>query len=980
MSSLRPGRTKIPTNSLTKVLFVIVVFYLVDNVSCGRQKQRIVDTRKVLDVPNTQQSVMPFEQIRYSVANVSNNYKSSTKFHHRGMGHLYFLTHQFINLILKGQAYPEGFIYLNSQNQLKVADLQTEWRAFVSHYGVMLCVIGAACLFVVVMPVAGLLFCCCRCAGRCGARTQPFDKRYDPCKRHTIGFLLSGVTILIMFGVVCAFVTNEYLEEGAQNLPENIRTSLRDTELYLNNTKLEVNNLLITNFNELNTTLNRILHESGQIVKEKLGEISKAEVLTNLTSIVVGLSAIRNDLYNIDSLTRQLQEKAMELEQALSESRQRLVEKLLECLNQRPCIEFVRTYNITHLSLEANFTQLLDKYLPKLPDVTASLQNISALMENDIEAEVIRGKNEFEKVKTHIQTNVDENIPKISKNIERAGVAIREGAEKITAVLDKVQKMLSERAFHPVDTGEEYLREYGEYRYYVGLGVSCTVLIVLCCLTFGLFCGYCGRRPDSGYNDDCCDKGTGAHFLMLGVWVMYLSAAALMSITVIYFISGVSAQFTICQPLQNPSDSRIFSLIDKVVHLDNIYNTREGRSPPLNVSSVIKSCHQNASIYKVLMLEQLVDISQVTNYASHYNISERINELIRNIRLDQKVNILTPNAVRQLHRLANSSLNNIDLQKYTNVLSEKITSIDLQQLANALYETEKKLPAEHKTIRNSLRIQAQYLELHQRQQVQSMLELSRYLEGNSTQLNEHLRFNHSSLSEAVHKMLHQIEQAQTFLNTQGPQIVGKLAGEFGREFLQHVENYLARVVSHTELDVGKCHPLSLIYNATVVSGCNRILDPFNGFWMSIGWILALFIPAIIFSVKLSSLYQKSDPYPGPLVEAEYLYDAYADRDNIPLANVHGKKKKSNQRRFQETYENSGPATAATADYSGHLGRDRAGVVAPPSSGENRFADIAPKHWDYQNGGPPRFHTPPLSTEYERPPPYYYPGPAPNGRD
>ncbi|RZF46467.1 hypothetical protein LSTR_LSTR016747, partial [Laodelphax striatellus] len=107
MSSLRPGRTKIPTNSLTKVLFVIVVFYLVDNVSCGRQKQRIVDTRKVLDVPNTQQSVMPFEQIRYSVANVSNNYKSSTKFHHRGMGHLYFLTHQFINLILKGQAYPE---------------------------------------------------------------------------------------------------------------------------------------------------------------------------------------------------------------------------------------------------------------------------------------------------------------------------------------------------------------------------------------------------------------------------------------------------------------------------------------------------------------------------------------------------------------------------------------------------------------------------------------------------------------------------------------------------------------------------------------------------------------------------------------------------------------------------------------------------------------------------------------------------------
>nr|CAD7262295.1 unnamed protein product [Timema shepardi] len=33
------------------------------------------------------------------------------------------------------------------------------------------------------------------------------------------------------------------------------------------------------------------------------------------------------------------------------------------------------------------------------------------------------------------------------------------------------------------------------------------------------------------------------------------------------------------------------------------------------------------------------------------------------------------------------------------------------------------------------------------------------------------------------------------------------------------------------------------------------------------------------------------------------------------------------------------------------------------------------NWDYPNEGPPRYHSPPLSTEYERPPPYYYPGPG-----
>lgn len=37
--------------------------------------------------------------------------------------------------------------------------------------------------------------------------------------------------------------------------------------------------------------------------------------------------------------------------------------------------------------------------------------------------------------------------------------------------------------------------------------------------------------------------------------------------------------------------------------------------------------------------------------------------------------------------------------------------------------------------------------------------------------------------------------------------------------------------------------------------------------MSLGSAVLLFIPAIIISVLLANLYQKSDPYPGPLVEA-----------------------------------------------------------------------------------------------------------------
>lgn len=979
MTFKRPERTKCFVNSnnwavmlLSAVFIVIVSVKDTTSVLVGKQQQTFVrQNQQNFDLPTSEQNVMPFEQIKYSVADVSNNYNSSTRYNARGMGHLYMITRYVMNFVLPGEVYPEGFIYVRN-GKIEIADLESEWRTLLNHYGLMLVVIISGLSFIVIMPLAGLLFCCCRCAGRCGSRSQPFEKRYDPCRRHTHGFFLSGITILIMFGVVCAFVTNEYLENGTQSLPKDIRTSLRDTELYVNNTKKEVNNLLITNFAELDSTLNEILHRGGEIIKDQLGEISKAEVISNLTSIVSGLTIIRSDLSNIDQLTVKLKDKASELEQALKETRENLMEKLMQCKSQQPCMDFLRNYNITHLSLEADFTQL--------PNVTASLQNVSALLESDIEKEVSKGQEEFEQIRTYIQKTVDQSIPLISNTIKKAGNAIKEGAQKIIKALDQVRDGLNAHPSRHVDIGENYLKEYGHYRYYVGLGVSSTLMVVLTCLTFGLFCGYCGKRPDGGYNDDCCDKGTGARFLMLGVWVIFLTSAGLMIITLVYFVTGVLAERAICQPLQHPGDTRIFAMIDQLVHLEEKYTQQPGLQT-LKVSDLIRSCHRNESIYNVLHLENVININQLSDYPKQYGITQRIEELTTKIKLDREVDILTPSAKAQLIRLANSPLNEFNFSVYTTVLSEKITSIDLLQLAAALNETANKLPASHTKIKNSLIFQAQYLQLHQQHQVAEMKRLSQELDSNARNLTEHLRFKEPSLRQAVEKMLQQVEKAQIFLNEQGPQLVSKIAVDFGVEFTSHIVNYMNRVISQTQNDVGKCWPISLVYNATVVSGCNKILDPYNGFWASVGFILILFIPALILSVKLAALYQKSDPYPGPLVEAEYLYDAYADRDNIPLANVNEKKKKKH-RSYHESYDNGGAgggSGAGAADYSGHLGRGDRSRGGPPGSSDQRYSDMAPKHWDFPNGGPPRYHSPPLSTEYERPPPYYYPGPAPTNR-
>merc|ERR1740128_771660 len=89
---------------------------------------------------------------------------------------------------------------------------------------------------------------------------------------------------------------------------------------------------------------------------------------------------------------------------------------------------------------------------------------------------------------------------------------------------------------------------------------------------------------------------------------------------------------------------------------------------------------------------------------------------------------------------------------------------------------------------------------------------------------------------------------------------------------------------------------------------------------------------------------------------------------------------------QEPQEKKGRRRGHTRNPSGYL-PEYTHARPPPQQMVNggRFRDIAPANWDREaTSQPPRYtSTPSLpggnpgpAGEYERPPPYYYPGPAP----
>ena len=98
--------------------------------------------------------------------------------------------------------------------------LEDHWEELLLQYIGVVTASICGILLALLIPLAGFCLCCCRCAGKCGAYPEHFDKRGDACKRVCLGVVLSAFVIVAMFGVVTAFVTNQYAHEGLQNLPE----------------------------------------------------------------------------------------------------------------------------------------------------------------------------------------------------------------------------------------------------------------------------------------------------------------------------------------------------------------------------------------------------------------------------------------------------------------------------------------------------------------------------------------------------------------------------------------------------------------------------------------------------------------------------------------------------------------------------------------------------------------------------------------
>nr|XP_023017714.1 prominin-like protein isoform X1 [Leptinotarsa decemlineata] len=867
----------------------------------------------------------------------------STKepFNSRGMAGLYNLTMKFMDWIINpDDLLMKDLVLLDAKNNIILND-DISIGQVLKHYWGLLLIVLLLILITILVPFFGLFFCCCRCCGNCGARSQPCDKKRDLCKKVCQGSLLIILGTALLFCVVCAFASNQQLQNGIEGFSENARNVKKDSVSYLESIKTQATNLCVQNYQEFSKLFKATIQQAGFHVMQQLTIWSNATAMMHLNTFVATIPNISRDLNILKEDTNSLRASASQLNDAMRKVKRDLLGTLEKC-KLSDCSEIKN--NISHLQTNIDFN--------KLPDVSPTIDKLNEFNTDELRRAAEEGKQKLDGIEEKIKAEMNGTLDQAIAKVDQAGETIKTYLNNITEAVSSIQTQINYADDH-IDDMKKYIHDYGHYRYYGSLVISCILLLIAICIAFGLICGICGKRPD-GYSDNCCNKGAGSQFLICAVMIMFISTLLIGVITLVMLLSGLVSDRAVCYPMRNPEKSKVLDLLDELID-KQITN----QDLHINVKDTLQRCYRNESIYKVFNLQSKFDIDTITNKFDISQYLDQMNSKLTDI-LKNDFTILSERNENILKNLSNFDPS-INFDQFQHELNENFTNLSLNEISSTLRKLAERTEGD---VKQELLLSILHINTYDEKLLTPMKEKASQVIVIAQNLDSALKMNSSNFSEAINNLITEIEKAQETLRNDGTKLLKEAAKQISKIIKDQVDSYLNRVTNVTRDELGQCGPLNVAIQATLISTCDKILLPWNGFWVTLLFTLLLFIPTIIVSVKLATLYQKYKQN-GQYVETEYLYDAYADRgDNIPLnsrgAKQRGAKKKKKVKKHEERPQNMGGEVVS---------REYAAGSHPP---ESRYADMAPKHWEeFPNGGPPQYQRAP--TEYERPPPYYYPG-------
>ncbi|XP_010002244.1 PREDICTED: prominin-2 [Chaetura pelagica] len=654
---------------------------------------------------------------------------------------------------------------------------------------------AVALLFTVAVPVAGMCCCYCRSRRRCGGRLRVHQRSLG-CRRRCLLACLSLTSLVILTSVTCALVTSQrvkgQMELGLGVVPATLHTLGQH----------------IAN-----------VPQGVQMVVDQF-EVPRQQIISDLGGLSrgVGLSIHTQLRAMTYAALLDLQDRAAGLSRGVGLS--------------------------IHTQLRAmTYAALLDLQDRAVPSVEKVLKALAGLPRSDFAEMIRQGNGTFN------------SIPELA--VERMAQVIQDLREEMARVTEKVQSIadgfplpdytgpISDVLVKAEDRSQPYLREverFEQYRWIAGTVLCSIILLILACNVTGMALGTYGlsKREDPG--DYECRGEAGAKFLLVGVGLAFLFSWLLILLVFATFLVGGNIQTLVCR---NWVNQEIFKFIDTPGNLPPSMNlTRQlNIRRDSNLSTTYRECKSGAGLWEVLQLDRSYDLDE---HLKSPKYTADFQKLLGDFttRLGD-VRLLRSEGRQDLETFARSGVDEVDYGRFQEEMKNPVVQTSLPGLARSLEGLQKM--QRNGTVAGRLAAEARALWQMQNSTVQSQEALVAKL-GESVQFLSRLA---PRLQERVKTTLATTASVEARLPVQAQQILRQEIGCFTRRELRYFSQYLSWVGQTLREDVASCQPLATALDNGGVILCDRIAEPWNAFWFSLGCCTFFLIPNIIFAIRLT---------------------------------------------------------------------------------------------------------------------------------
>ncbi|XP_058841401.1 prominin-2 isoform X1 [Acipenser ruthenus] len=691
-------------------------------------------------------------------------------------------------------------------------------------------------LFILLMPLIGFFFCCCRCCGNCGGRMYQKQSKKTSCKRRGLYWSLMLITIVILAGNICMFISNDKFTKAINNSTELLNDTLDNMKTFLSEIPQQINAVVKESSKPLDE-VSRSLNDIGPLLG---GEILQAlggpmySALDSLLLVSQEVTSIGEELMSVNSTTEHLKQKQQEIVKNLTAIRNR-IEQTLKNPNCSGCDLSVGS--LDKLTVHVDFSGM--------PDLSSPMDAISKVKDANLSAIVNEANKTLNSIPERVSNETRGVVADVKKQLKGIEEQIGQIAQNIPLdQLTDVTKQL-DTVMGDLHTYLPGVSQADKYRWIAGLILSCLVLLAVVCNSLGLLLGPAGLRPSADPTERSCTADCGGVFFMAGVGFSFLYSWLLMLLVLLMFLLGGNVYTLVCKPWSN---QQLLKFIDTpgVIKGFNLSHML-GVNTHLEISQIYSDCKNNDPIWSTLHLEDLVNLDELLNISKY---TGDIQAAFDNTSIQlPEINLLNNDSLSLLQDFSSSGIHGINFTAIEQQVNQNLTSPDIDSFADRLDQL---AVNQNQTIKGELMAEAadlRNLSRHIPGELQPQVETLK----NSV---EPLKVSIAQIPITINATLAKVKEAQKVLNTNTSEIIKKESQEFLNCQIGYFETYADWAKQTITQKVACCKPAANAIDAVEIIACAYIVDSLNAFWFSMGWCLMFLLPSIILSVKLAKFYRR----------------------------------------------------------------------------------------------------------------------------